>query len=96
VDDTPAPHPAVARLRAELAAALAAVTTIDRVSAANRHRVIADIRASLPDVVSRAARDVDARSVLVEIDRYAGIDIAQAALWDSIVADATAAATAVC
>lgn len=93
-------HPAIVRLRAELDAAWEGIRTLDALDAVRRERVVAELRAGLPDVASRAARAVGSEATIAEICRYAHVEVvsgggsSRATIWDDLVRAAAVAANA--
>ena len=69
-------HPAVIRLRAELDAAWKGVGALAQLEDVSRDRVVAELRAAVPDVASRAAREAGQEAVVAEIRRFADVDVA--------------------
>lgn len=93
-------HEAIAHLHSEIAAARHGVRTIAELDAPHRARVLEGIRASLPDVASRAAHAVGSEAAVAEIRRFSDIgatddtECGTVELWGEIVAVATEAAAA--
>ncbi len=96
-------HPAIVRLRAELDAAWKGIGALAQLEDAPRDRVVAELRTAVPDVASRAAREVGTEAVVAEISRYAdaGIPAATATdvvptavIWSDVVRTASEAACA--
>jgi hypothetical protein len=94
-------HPALVRLRAELDAAWNGIRALDDLDDAGRDRVVAELRAGLPDVASRAARAVGSDAAVAEICRFAHVEVvtggngsSTASIWEDIVRSAAVAATA--
>ena len=67
-------HPAIARLRVELDAAWKGMRTLDQVDDDLRDRIVAELRAAVPDVAGRAAREAEHEAVVAEIRRFADDD----------------------
>lgn len=92
-------HPAIARLRVELDAAWKGMRTLDQVDDDLRDRIVAELRAAVPDVAGRAAREAGHEAVVAEIRRFAdddghASDGSTCTIWDEIVDTASVAATA--
>lgn len=94
-------HPAIIRLRAELDAAWKGVGALGQMDRDRRARIVAELRAAVPDVASRAAREVGQEAVVAEIARFADADVVASdpmvptrTIWSEIVGRATEAATA--
>lgn len=94
-------HPALVRLRAELDAAREGMGTLCDLESDGRDRVVAELRAAVPDVASRAARAVGADAAVAEISRFAdaevvstGASVPTQTIWGDIVRSATVAASA--
>jgi hypothetical protein len=98
----PATAPAaILRLRAELRAARDGISSITRFTLPHRDRVVASIRAGLPDVAGRAAHEVGPETTIAEIRRFAGLGSAHeddacpvVQLWGEILGLAEEAAVA--
>jgi hypothetical protein len=96
-----ADHPAVIRLRAELDAAWKGVGALAQLEDVSRDRVVAELRAAVPDVASRAAREAGQEAVVAELRRFAAAEVVTSdptvptrVIWGDIVGTATVAATA--
>lgn len=92
-------HPAIARLRVELDAAWKGMRTLAEVDDDLRERIIAELRAAVPDMAGRAAHEAGQEAVVAEIRRFADddVDAAEAStceIWGEIVDTASVAATA--
>jgi hypothetical protein len=94
-------HPAIVRLRAELDAAWKGIGALAQLDDVPRDRVVAELRTAVPDVASRAAREVGSDAVVAEISRYAdaGVPGASSAvptavIWSDVVQSASEAARA--
>ncbi|OII36459.1 hypothetical protein BIU98_17435 [Curtobacterium sp. MMLR14_010] len=94
-------HPAVVRLRAELDAAWKGVGALAQLEGISRDRVVAELRAAVPDVAGRAAREAGREAVVAEIRRFADAEVVASdptvptrVIWGDIVGTATVAATA--
>lgn len=100
MNDSP-DHPALVRLRAELDAAWKGIGVLGDMEDVRRDRVVAELRAAVPDVASRAAREAGADVVVAEISRFARAEVVDdertstaATIWDDIVHTAAEAASA--
>lgn len=94
-------HPAVIRLRVELDAAWKGVGALAQLEGVSRDRVVAELRAAVPDVASRAAREAGQEAVVAELRRFAAAEVVASdptvpsrVIWGDIVGTATVAATA--
>lgn len=94
-------HPAILRLRAELDAAWKGMGTLAQLDDVPRGRVVAELRTAVPDVASRAAREVGSDAVVAEICRYAHVGapgatatVQTAVIWGDVVQSASEAARA--
>ncbi|MFJ7287679.1 hypothetical protein ACQXVK_00325 [Curtobacterium sp. AB451] len=94
-------HPALVRLRAELDAAWKGIGALGDMEDVSRDRVVAELRAAVPDVASLAARAAGADLVVAEICRFAEAEVVAtdstvptATIWDDIVHSAAEAASA--
>lgn len=94
-------HPALIRLRAELDAAWKGIGILGDMADDSRDRVVAELRAAVPDVASRAARAAGADAAVAEISRFADAEVVTsdaavptATIWDDIVHSAAEAASA--
>jgi hypothetical protein len=94
-------HPAIERLRAELAAARRGIGHIATMSPSHRERVVASIRSELPDAASRAAYEAGGAATMAEIRRFDRVEPgrpapspAVARLWDAILTDVVEAVCA--
>jgi hypothetical protein len=91
-------HPAIVRLRSELAAARRGLAEVAEVPPAHRDRVLAAMRAGVPDAAGRAAYEVGHKAALEEIRRFTAPDLrdvtpATARLWQEILSVAAEAAS---
>ena len=100
MNDSP-DHPALVRLRAELDAAWKGMGVLGDMEGVSRDRIVAELRAAVPDVASRAARAAGTDAVVAEINRFAAAEVVSsvaavptATIWDDIVHSATEAASA--
>ncbi|WP_439694229.1 hypothetical protein ACRQ4B_08345 [Curtobacterium sp. SP.BCo] len=100
MNDSP-DHPALVRLRAELDAAWKGIGVLGDMEDVRRDRIVAELRAAVPDVASRAAREAGADLVVAEITRFAHAEVVvtddtvpTASIWDDIVHSAAVAASA--
>lgn len=94
-------HPALVRLRAELDAAWKGIGALGDMEDVSRDRVVAELRAAVPDVASLAARAAGADLVVAEICRFAEAEVVAtdstvptATIWGDIVHSAAEAASA--
>lgn len=99
-------HPAIVRLRVELDAAWKSICALGGLADEARGRVVAELRAAVPDVASRAALEAGAAAAVAEISRFAEAEVVRAEvrqagtvvpsteLWDDIVHTAAEAAVA--
>ncbi|MBF4614813.1 hypothetical protein [Curtobacterium sp. VKM Ac-1376] len=94
-------HPAIVRLRAELDAAWKGIGALAQLEDVPRDRVVAELRTAVPDVASRAAREVGSDAVVAEITRYAEAGAPESAsavpaavIWCDVVQSASEAARA--
>lgn len=94
-------HPAIVRLRAELDAAWKGIGALAQLEDVPRDRVVAELRTAVPDVASRAAREVGIEVVVAEINRYADTGVPGATdvvptevIWSDVVRTASEAACA--
>ncbi|MDP4332562.1 hypothetical protein Q7F20_04210 [Curtobacterium sp. A7_M15] len=100
MNDTPE-HPALVRLRAELDAAWKGIGVLGDMEDSSRDRVVAELRAAVPDIASIAARAAGADAAVAEIRRFASVEVVpsdsavpNATIWDDIVHSAAEAASA--
>ncbi|WP_159572800.1 hypothetical protein [Curtobacterium sp. 18060] len=101
VDHPSVDHPAIVRLRAELDAAWKGIGALGQMEGVRRDRVVAELRTAVPDVASRAAREVGTEAVVAEISRFADVGVPgtdpavpAAVIWDDVVQTAAEAARA--
>lgn len=94
-------HPAIIRLRTELDAAWKGVGALGQMDDGRRERIVAELRASVPDVASRAAREAGQEAVFAEICRFADAEVVVSdpsvptrTIWGQIVHTAAEAAIA--
>ncbi|WP_144764157.1 hypothetical protein [Curtobacterium sp. 9128] len=95
-------HPAIIRLRAELDAAWKGVGALGQMDDDERRdRIVAELRAAVPDEASRASREVGQEAVVAEIRRFASAEVVATdpslparSIWGQIVHRAAEAATA--
>jgi hypothetical protein len=94
-------HPAIIRLRVELDAAWKGMGALGEMDGARRERIVAELRAAVPDVASRAAREAGQEAVVAEIRRFAEAEVVASdpavptrMIWGEIVGTARVAATA--
>jgi hypothetical protein len=100
MNETPE-HPALVRLRAELDAAWKGIGVLGDLEDVRRERVVAELRAAVPDVASRAARAAGPDAAVAEITRFAEAEVVEsdaavptAIIWGDIVHTAAEAASA--
>jgi hypothetical protein len=94
-------HPAIVRLRADPLPRGVQFGALAQLEDAPRDRVVAELRTAVPDVASRAAREVGTEAVVAEISRYADAGVPgatdvvpTAVIWSDVVRTASEAACA--
>ncbi|MEG8037165.1 hypothetical protein QP157_18130 [Sphingomonas sp. LR61] len=101
VDHPSVDHPGHRPSPRGLDAAWKGIGALGQMEGVRRDRVVAELRTAVPDVASRAAREVGTEAVVAEISRFADVGVPgtdpavpAAVIWDDVVQTAAEAARA--